>query len=191
MHFLLSTRDKFTEIFTDRSLKFSSRIRNALLFAENVQRIIDEGDYTSELTAVTTKQTDSVHKKSFSFIFNLHKSLDIMTDEWRDILCRASEFCNGEIPEQSDKLFERMSLYYIYRYFLTAIDNLDALCTIKRIFCAYVVIGCALIAGKSESEKLFWLYSKEVEHSYENSETLEFEFMTNPDFSIETLCLLK
>ena len=30
-------------------------------------------------------------------------------------------------------------------------------------------------------------YSKEIEHSYENNEELDFEFMTNPDFSVENL----
>ena len=93
-----------------------------------------------------------------------------MTDEWREILCKASEHAGEQIPERYDDLFERMTLYYIYRYFLTAVDSMDVMCTAKRIHCAYVVIGGALLTDEYEAEKLFCLYSKEVEHSYENAD---------------------
>lgn len=93
-----------------------------------------------------------------------------MTDEWREILRKASEHVGEQIPERFDVLFERISLYYIYRYFLTAVDSMDVMCTAKRIYCAYVVIGSALLTGEYETEKLFCLYSKEVEHSYENAD---------------------
>ena len=93
-----------------------------------------------------------------------------MTDEWREILCKASEHADEQIPERYDDLFERMALYYIYRYFLTAVDSMDVMCTANRIFCAYIVIGCALMTGEYKAEKLFCLYSKEVEHSYDNAE---------------------
>ena len=118
----------------------------------------------------TDCKEDIMHNKSSEDIFNAHKEFDIMTDEWVEILCKASEHAGEQIPERFDDLFERMSLYYIYRYFLTAVDSMDVMCTAKRIHCAYVVIGCALLTGEYEAEKLFCLYSKEVEHSYENAD---------------------
>ena len=44
--------------------------------------------------------------------------------------------------------------------------------------------------AKNDFEKRVMMmqqYSKEVEHSYENSELLEEEFMLNPDFSVENI----
>ena len=170
MRFLLNTREKLKGIFTDKSLPFSGRLNVAVQFCNKVQNAIDDFDYSTDIAVDKGYTTDIINKKSSSEIFNAHKEFDIMTDEWREILCKASEHAGEQIPECFDDLFERMSLYYIYRYFLTAVDSLDVMCTAKRIHCAYVVIGGALLTGEYEAEKLFCLYSKEVEHSYENAD---------------------
>lgn len=170
MRFLLNTREKLKGIFTDKSLPFSGRLNVAVQFCNKVQNAIDDFDYSTDIAVDKGYTTDIINKKSSSEIFNAHKEFDIITDEWREILCKASEHAGEQIPERFDVLFERMSLYYIYRYFLTAVDSMDVMCTAKRIFCAYVVIGGALMTGEYETEKLFCLYSKEVEHSYENAD---------------------
>ncbi len=170
MRFLLNAREKLKAIFTDKSLPFSGRLNVAVQFCERVQNAIDDFDYNADIAVEKGYTTYIINKKSSSEIFNAHKEFDIMTDEWREILCKASEHSGEQIPERFDDLFERMSLYYIYRYFLTAVDSMDVMCTAKRIHCAYVVIGGALLTDEYEAEKLFCLYSKEVEHSYENAD---------------------
>lgn len=170
MRFLLNAREKLKAIFTDKSLPFSGRLNVAVQFCERVQNAIDDFDYNADIAVEKGYTTYIINKKSSSEIFNAHKEFDIMTDEWREILCKASEHAGEQIPERFDDLFERTALYYIYRYFLTAVDSMDVMCTAKRIHCAYVVIGGALLTGEYEPEKLFCLYSKEVEHSYENAD---------------------
>lgn len=167
MRFLLGARDNLKDIFTDKSLPFSGRLNVAVQFCENVQSAIDEFDYSADVAIDRNCKEDIIHKKSLSYVFEMHKEFDIMTDEWREILCKASEHADEKIPEQYDDLFEHMALYYIYRYFLTAVDSMNVLSTANRILCAYVVIGSALLTGEYETEKLFCLYSKEVEHSTE------------------------
>lgn len=167
MRFLLSAREKLKGIFTDKSLPFSLGLGIAMQFCENVQSAIDEFDYSADVVIDRNCKEDIIHKKSLSYVFEMHKEFDIMTDEWREILCKASEHADEKIPGQYDDLFKRMALYYIYRYFLTAVDSMNVLSTANRILCAYVVIGSALLTGEYETEKLFWLYSKEVEHSTE------------------------
>lgn len=167
MRFLLGARDKLKDIFTDKSLPFSGRLNVAVQFCENVQSAINEFDYSADVAIDRNCKEDIIHKKSLSYVFEMHKEFDIMTDEWREILCKASEHADEKIPGQYDDLFKRMALYYIYRYFLTAVDSMNVLSTANRILCAYVVIGSALLTGEYETEKLFWLYSKEVEHSTE------------------------
>lgn len=170
MRFLLNAREKLKGIFTDKSLPFSGRLNVAVQFCEKVQNAINDFDYSAYIPVNKYWKEDIMHQKSSISIFDAHKEFDIMTDEWREILCKASGHADEKIPERFDDLFERMALYYIYRYFLTAVDSMDVLCTVKRIYCAYVVIGGALLTGEYEAEKLFWLYSKEVEHSYENAD---------------------
>lgn len=168
IRFLLDSREKLKCIFTDKSLPFSGRLSVAMQFCKKVQNAIDEFDYRAEISVDNDCKEDTIHKKSLSYIFDMHKEFDIMTNEWEEILCKASSHADEKIPERYDDLFERMALYYIYRYFLTAVDSMNVLGTANRIFCAYVVIGCALLTGEYKAENLFCLYSKEVEHSYEN-----------------------
>ena len=62
---------------------------------------------------------------------------------------------------------------------------------IKRIVCEYVILSNALAANPElDLLNAMQKYSKEIEHSYENNEELDFEFMTNPDFSVENLLRL-
>ena len=60
----------------------------------------------------------------------------------------------------------------------------------KQMAC--VVLSAMIGSCKAENDfekrvMLMQQYSKEVEHSYENSELLEGEFMLNPDFSVENI----
>lgn len=165
MRFLLGARDKLKNIFTDKSLTFSLCLDIAMQFCKKVQSSIDNLDFSTDISVDECCKEDCLHQKPLKHIFDMHKDFDIMTDEWREILCKASEHTDEKIPGQYDDLFKRMALYYIYRYFLTAVDSMNVLSTANRILCAYVVIGSALLTGEYETEKLFCLYSKEVEHS--------------------------
>ena len=62
----------------------------------------------------------------------------------------------------------------------------------KRIVCAYIVTGWldADFARKGyplPRMRILQRYSKEVEHSYENTEALNARFDSDPRFSIENL----
>ncbi len=176
MDFLLDSRKTTAEILSDSTLPFAERLKKCLLYNQTVQTELDNDDIA---------QDSNTHKVDHAFIFALHKELDTMSKEWTEILDKTDYI--QKISDKHDEMFENLALYYIYRYYLTAIDSFDVLSTIKRIVCAYIVIGHILDAGYEEAEKIFTLYSKEVEHSYENSETLEFEFCTSPDFSVDNL----
>lgn len=196
MYFLLSARSRTAEIFTNKTKPFSTRLKQALIYNNKVQDIINSEEYTVkniELPIINEKQK-SISPK---FIIELHQSLDIVSSEWRNILDNALSICEKiGLSNEYDNDFEVLALYYIYRYYLTAIADGNVLNTIKRIFCAYTVIYAAENYFKNYGElnfdtrvMLMQRYSKEVEHSYENSEALEFEFYTNPDFSADNLII--
>ena len=169
MDFLLKARAKTSKIFKDRKLSFAQRLKEALRYNRDIQNSLDE---ISEPESVS----------DLSYIFELHNKLEIMSNEWKEILASASE---NEPDTNHDVEFERLALYYIYRYYLNAIDSYNVLSTIKRIACAYIVLSrCEL---ERDCTRLMQLYSKEVEHSYENSEMLEDEFYFAPQLSVDSL----
>ena len=169
MDFLLKARAKTSKIFKDRKLSFAQRLKEALRYNRDIQNSLDE---ISEPESVS----------DLSYIFELHNKLEIMSNEWKEILASASK---NEPDTNHDVEFERLALYYIYRYYLNAIDSSDVLSTVKRIACAYIVLSrCDL---ENNCTRLMQLYSKEVEHSYENSEILEDEFYFSPQLSVESL----
>ena len=169
MDFLLKARAKTSKIFKDRKLSFAQRLKEALRYNKDIQNSLDE-----------IFESESV--SDLSYIFEFHNKLEIMSNEWKEILASASK---NEPDTNHDVEFERLALYYIYRYYLNAIDSYNVLSTIKRIACAYIVLSrCEL---ERDCTRLMQLYSKEVEHSYENSEMLEDEFYFAPQLSVDSL----
>ena len=186
MHFLLKARKATSKIFSNRQNSFAERLKQALAFNNMVQTLIDEEDFCSDFSDFDIPESNS-EKSDYSFIFALHKKLEIMDSNWSKLLSEAEKYCNDKpISNEYDAEFERLALYYIYRYYLNAIDSYDALSTIKRIACAYIVID-KIALQTPDITRLMQQYSKEVEHSYENSETLEFEFATSAEFSVDNL----
>ncbi len=163
MKILLEARKNTTEILADENYSFAENLSECLEYNQRIQNVFD-GDET-EIFSIENKS--DIHT-----IFNMHKEFDIMTDEWRELLDK-TDISKG-ISSNYDAQFKRLALYYVYRYYLTAIDTMNVVSTIKRIACAYVVIGNLLQVTNCSVEKLFTLYSKEVEHSYENTESFSF-----------------
>ncbi len=189
MKFLLRCRMKTYEILKNRKLSFAERLKQCLWFNGEVQKLLDDDCFSYDVLDLEIPQFSVAHKKDVAFIFELHKSLDIMGKKWREILDKTSAVCNDiEITAEFDSEFEALALYYVSRYYLCAVDSLDVLTTIKRIVCAYVVLA-RINKGLADEQRceLIQLYSKEVEHSYENTEALEFEFSTSQNFSTENL----
>lgn len=193
MRFLLKARAKTSEILKDRTKTFARKLKICLAFNDEVQKLIDNENFSYSDIEDFHNFTDNSYNFDCSFIFKLHKELEIMNNEWKNLLCNVANKCNElSISSAYDDEFERLALYYIYRYYLNAIDSYDVLSTIKRIVCAYVVIGktenfLAQNNLQSDLVTLMQQYSKEVEHSYENTDKLEFEFATSSEFSVKNL----
>lgn len=144
---------------------------------------------------ITAMPTDEYKKQSCgdaSFIFDLHKSLDIMSNDWLCELEATADFAkNNTLSNRFDRPLTAYLDYYVRRYYLSAIDSFNVISTIKRMVCAYIVTAYELERPNNPTQteivKILQGYSKEVEHSYENGELLEDEFIFNPLFSTDNL----
>ena len=190
MNFLLSARKRTFEILSDCKLSLSERLCRLLAFNERVQNMLDD-----EIFDITAMPTDEYKKQSCgdaSFIFDLHKSLDIMSNDWLCELEATADFAkNNTLSSRFDKPLTAYLDYCVRRYYLSAIDSFNVISTIKRMVCAYIVTAYELERPnnptQAEIAKILQGYSKEVEHSYENGELLEDEFIFNPLFSTDNL----
>lgn len=188
MSLLLKARTKTAEILKDRTMPFAKRLKICLVFNNEVQNLIDDEDFSYSNIVQNPIYSDSLNKADCTFIFKLHKELEIINKEWLNLLCSTANRCDEYIiSTEYDTDFEKLGLYYIYRYYLNAIDSYDVLSTIKRLVCAYIVIGKCKQSGDISMSRLMQMYSKEVEHSYENTDILKFEFDTNVNFSVKNL----
>lgn len=186
MRLLLIARSTTVSFLNEKKLDFFDRLKLCLGYNKAVQAFIDKETDAVEFKPESVLISPS-GRHSCNAVFKLHRELEIMSEEWKTVLGKAekSDFANPS-PILSDML-EQLGLYYIYRYYLTSLDSRNVLITIKRLVCACIVLSRALNVWEKSPAELFCLYSKEVEHSYENSEAMELEFLTSPDFSADTL----
>lgn len=169
MRLLLSARNRSKDIITERGIPFKKRLKNLLGFNVAIQ------------DQVFNKKEEHFKGDDLSFIFDIHEGLDFINPEYAEIIKKAE---GSTISSEYDDVFTRLAVYYIYRYYLNAVETKNVLSTIKRIFCAYIITG-SIAASETEPDliRIIQNYSKEVEHSYENAETLELLFESDERFS--------
>ncbi len=142
-------------------------------------------DFINKLTAVAARDemlinsfiADSVFIPSVSdikkYIARLGEQCEILCDSWKERLIRTEK---GTVSDKelydfisdNEKQFLNISRYFVYRYYLKAVNDLDVYS--RALFIIYSVFTAALIAvtdsiSVTEAARL---YSKETEHSTEN-----------------------
>ncbi len=176
LNFLLSARKETFTIFADNTKSFKERFKDAVLF----NRTIQDKLYSSKTSAFS--------EKDFSFIFDIHERLEYINPDYSEEIKNARDF---SLSEKYDDVYTRLAEYYIFRYYLNAVETMDILSVLKRIFCAYIITGAlADKQTKSDIVRIIQTYSKEVEHSYDNNATLEFFFDNDEHFGIDNLISL-
>lgn len=191
MNFLLKARKLTADIFSDSSKTFRYQLRNCISFTEYVQTLIDNEIFEIDKLGEYEYKEIRCDKVSRDFVFEMHRNLDIMDKKWIEDLCSSSN-CVLYDTYETDCEYKNIALYYIYRYYLNAIDSYDIITTVKRIYCAYIVCSAMTVEFSAENDfdkrvHIMQRYSKEVEHSFENSDYLRDEFAINPNFSSENI----
>ena len=189
MSFLLKARERSVAFLLNRDEPFAYRLADCLEFNAQVQALLN-GEEPQPLS------TDGVKAGSPDFIFDLHRQFEIMSDRWRQALDEtAGQADSLAISKNFGADYEKFALYYLYRYYLEAIHSGDVLYSVKRIICAYLVTGKmdALFASQGyplPRMRILQRYSKEVEHSYENTEQLNAAFDADRRFDTAPLLVM-
>ncbi len=189
MSFLLKARSRTAKILSDKTQPFAYRLADCLEFNAQVQSLLDGAE-------PQPLDLDGTEYEGLDFIFEMHDCFEIMSEKWRKALAEVRKKQNElKIRADFDRDFEKFAQYYVYRYYLEAVNSGDVLYSIKRIVCAFVVTGLmdALFAKQDyplPRMRILQRYSKEVEHSYDNTEMLNAEFDKDERFSAENLIVI-
>ena len=169
MELLLNGRQSTINILTENK-SFISKLIKALEYNINVQDKIDASVDWYE-------KTDDL-----SFIIGEHEKLDYVDKNFKSAI-------NGITLKAHDSTLDsvmtKLAVYYVYRYYLNAISSYYVLSTLKRVVCAYIVINS--LTEYYDINTAVQQYSKEVEHSYENTEYLDELFENDERFGVMNL----
>ena len=183
MELLINARKKIFAVLNDDKNSIFDCLNSMYKICLEVQSQLDDAEYI--LQAEISEEGFITDYKS---TVDLLLRLDIMTDEWRNLL----ENARGYTPDERDFTefksficdyeyeYKNLMYYYTFRYFLNSIDSLDVLkyfnLTLLAVKSAYALHLYEFAKGhtllQEQRHRIFGLYSKEVEHSYENIEFL-------------------
>ena len=142
-----------------------------------------------------------------SQILNMYEGLENIKPEWNGILSLGEQHLKSksfrkdvieflEYYKDSEYEFEHILVYYIFNYFLGASYDHDILTKSKFAVVSYLVILHLNVARWISQDKRFsyedqvtvaHAYSKEVEHSYNNYESLQLVLSAHPILTVDNI----
>lgn len=137
-------------------MSYKQKIEQICRLATEIQEEIDSFQYECNV--------DFSFSKSVEFCRN---ELEILTDEWKTILDCAVHKKDGCVED--NKLNVLLS-YYVYRYFLKAVNDCDIITTLRFILFSVWLCEQLYLCSDYSFEKIARLYSKEIEHNTDNIE---------------------
>lgn len=181
---LYNAREQIFDILQNRQLDIFKRMRLVLDYGVALQERINNNEYGvfsySPNDCWDTK-CDLVNLLEFL------DTLDILDEKWHSVLKQGIESEKVSDGHSADSVVaEQLAVYFVYRYFLKALFDCDALS--KLMFMAVGVMSIIALAnicgGIHESARLF---SIEIEHNEENIEAIYDEFLFNNAFSVKNI----
>ena len=170
--FLLSARDVIISHLQTDSL--NSAMGAMLDFAEKLQFRIDNGSYSlPEFVQVTEAETPDVQG-----ILSFFTVLEPIDEKWQPYIKSCMEFADkvGDIPHEHEVYLRRLAVYFIFRYFMKGTFDGEILSRVKLAAVSVWMISylwrcreCPTFEDMAQTAKN---YSKEVEYSEENLDTL-------------------
>lgn len=166
---LLKLRKKLFTIIFDRMFSFESCLANAVSLVDRCQELIDEDEFEDINSLIENFKFDKNLNLGFygKKCVKILNELEVLSQNWSGTV-KAVDF--DSVISLQDR-FRNIAAYYIYRYFLKAVFDYDALSKIK--LCVFSCEVIARVCGTGIAlEDAARIYSKEAEYSAENLETL-------------------
>lgn len=198
---LLDARKKAIDILQNRKFSIAERICAFLEFSQEIAPYVKHFGYDSirdaiaenylgkEKSAYSQRRANGSVKKYFSDF----RELEMLDTSWKDALSDAE---SADISGYTNAVkafeweYEHLMVYFVFRYFMTAVFDRDLLTKSKFAAVSFVIIQklhAAVNADKEKRTQIMQRFSKEVEHSAPNMEFLNRSMKKNRFYSVENL----
>lgn len=181
---MYNARNEIFKLLQNRECNIYERIRLVLDYGEKLQNQINTNDFSEFIYVPKDRKTAGT---DISPIYEVMASMTVMDTDWLDVVhCAENNGGHKSADSVDDTAVEQLAVYFIYRYFLNAMYDCDAVSKIKLMAVSVMaIIGLSeACGGLQESARR---YSLEIEHNEENIETFYDEFIFNENFSVENI----
>lgn len=198
---LLEARKKAIEILQNREFSIERRICAFLAFSQKIAPCVRRSDCDSIRNAITgdyfakEKPPYSPKRESGSLkkYFSDFRELEMLDFSWKEALSAAgiTDVCGyAEKNRKFEWEYEHLMIYFVFRYFMTAVFDGDLLTKSKFAAVSFIVIQrlqASENADKERRTKIMQRFSKEVEHSASNMDFLGISMKKSRFYSVENL----
>ena len=173
MEILLRTRDRARSILADDTLPVHHRLALLLMYGYQAQAELDgEEEAPFDAAAALESAESFAITTPLQEMLDFFKGLEILSEEWAHRLTRPC-------PGKWDPRYTKLARYFIDRYWLQAVSDYDLISRVKL-----AVISCLMIRNLGgDLTATAQLFSKEIENSIDNVESLLDGAYTAPAFT--------
>ena len=184
--FLLSVRENMINILLNRSIKIEKRMAQILEYGWQAQQWLNSSQpvskdwiFSEEKERFLTLSSDESRKFWLSF----YEDLDVMDEQWSKILHEAKLRSEGASFAE-DPFWEQLCIYFMFRHLTAASEDFNLYGKVQFCVLSCLIIGWILdIYPEKEQDKkrleTAKQYSKEIEYSEENLQTVWEELLFN------------
>lgn len=198
---LLDARKKAIEILQNREFSIERRICAFLAFSQKTAPFVRRSDCDSIRNAIAADYLNTEktvysrrrEKGSLKKYFSDFRELEMLDSAWEKALSDAekADVCGyAEKNREFEWEYEHLMIYFVFRYFMTAVFDGDLLTKSKFAAVSFIVIQrlqSSENADKERRTRIMQRYSKEVEHSAANMEFLNISMKKSRCYSVENL----
>ena len=165
-------REKTFALLQDRSTPLTERLEQIVQLSFEAQSLLDEDcmeETAAFLSAWMPERLDGepMPMQGVERFLRVLASLDCLEDDWKPLLRQAEP---AEPVRGSEALLERIAAYFLFRYFLKAVNDGDLLSRVE--LCVSSTLAVERLAAVCGLPEALRRYSVEVEHSEENLEAI-------------------
>ena len=177
MEVLLRTREQIRQILKDKSRNVAETLAISLMYGYHAQSELDGAELSPfDPDAALEEALHFAHAGDADAILDFFKDLEILTDHWADRL-------NHPTPTVWSPAHRKLALYFVDRYWLQAVSDYDLVGRVKLM-----IISCLMVKTLGgDIVSTAQVYSKEIENSIENIESILDGAYAAPAFTDDRL----
>ena len=177
MAVLKQTRETALTLLSDSTRSVPEILALLLIYGYQAQGELDGDEILPFDTDRATETIQEFAKAgNFSDVLDIFRNLEILTPQWADRLDNPGA---PSFPEATRSL----ARYFVERYWLQAVSDYDLACRVKFMVLSCLVI-CMLGGNFTDTAQI---YSKEIENSWENVESLLDSAYSSPALTDDKL----